>query len=239
MAGSTGFEPATSGLTVQCANQAAPRARVGTSATYTTRFHDASAADLSHLQSDSIRPHLEHRPSAHAGRSSRLPRATSGRATFERPPLRAHPSIVGLHLSAPASASGRNVARGRHAPLDSASGKVLAVSAHQIVWVPPAVVALADDLQLILGIGRRDRGHGAAGERHQTRQCDCRSEYHSVMDTLCRLPRHRNQPPAPVLTRPRGALDTVLRRERHDPDLAPAARARPRRAFEAGRNHEA
>src|SRR3989338_7552239 len=27
MAGSTGFEPATSGLTVQCANQAAPRAR--------------------------------------------------------------------------------------------------------------------------------------------------------------------------------------------------------------------
>ena len=27
MAGSTGIEPATSGLTVQCANQAAPRAR--------------------------------------------------------------------------------------------------------------------------------------------------------------------------------------------------------------------
>jgi hypothetical protein len=27
MAGSTGLEPATSGLTVQCANQAAPRAR--------------------------------------------------------------------------------------------------------------------------------------------------------------------------------------------------------------------
>jgi hypothetical protein len=30
MAGSTGLEPATSGLTVQCANQAAPRARLGT-----------------------------------------------------------------------------------------------------------------------------------------------------------------------------------------------------------------
>jgi hypothetical protein len=60
MAGSTGFEPATSGLTVQCANQAAPRARVGTSATYTTRFHDARAADLSHLQSDSIRRYLAH-----------------------------------------------------------------------------------------------------------------------------------------------------------------------------------
>ncbi len=29
MAGSTGFEPATSGLTVQCANQAAPRPRQG------------------------------------------------------------------------------------------------------------------------------------------------------------------------------------------------------------------
>jgi hypothetical protein len=29
MAGSTGLEPATSGLTVQCANQAAPRARTG------------------------------------------------------------------------------------------------------------------------------------------------------------------------------------------------------------------
>ena len=29
MAGSTGLEPATSGLTVQCANQAAPRARIG------------------------------------------------------------------------------------------------------------------------------------------------------------------------------------------------------------------
>src|SRR5262245_51576848 len=36
MAGSTGLEPATSGLTVQCANQAAPRARVGTSRGYTT-----------------------------------------------------------------------------------------------------------------------------------------------------------------------------------------------------------
>ena len=31
MAGSTGLEPATSGLTVQCANQAAPRARAGSS----------------------------------------------------------------------------------------------------------------------------------------------------------------------------------------------------------------
>src|SRR6266545_5941416 len=42
MAGSTGFEPATSGLTVQCANQAAPRARLETSARYTTLPSDAS-----------------------------------------------------------------------------------------------------------------------------------------------------------------------------------------------------
>ena len=37
MAGSTGLEPATSGLTVQCANQAAPRARLGD----VRRLHDA------------------------------------------------------------------------------------------------------------------------------------------------------------------------------------------------------
>src|SRR2546426_3169733 len=37
MAGSTGFEPATSGLTVQCANQAAPRARES------RRYHAVSA----------------------------------------------------------------------------------------------------------------------------------------------------------------------------------------------------
>src|SRR6266545_3760236 len=42
MAGSTGFEPSTSGLTVQCANQAAPRARLETSARYTTLPSDAS-----------------------------------------------------------------------------------------------------------------------------------------------------------------------------------------------------
>src|SRR6266567_1430141 len=36
MAGSTGVEPATSGLTVQCANQAAPRARIETALGYTT-----------------------------------------------------------------------------------------------------------------------------------------------------------------------------------------------------------
>src|SRR6266536_471412 len=36
MAGSTRFELATSGLTVQCANQAAPRARIETALGYTT-----------------------------------------------------------------------------------------------------------------------------------------------------------------------------------------------------------
>src|SRR3989449_9494121 len=38
MAGSTGFEPATSGLTVQCANQAAPRARARSRYTGRRRF---------------------------------------------------------------------------------------------------------------------------------------------------------------------------------------------------------
>src|SRR5712692_4777987 len=42
MAGSTGIEPATSGLTVQCANQAAPRARLETSAGYTTLRRNAT-----------------------------------------------------------------------------------------------------------------------------------------------------------------------------------------------------
>src|SRR5262245_3154391 len=42
MAGSTGLEPATSGLTVQCANQAAPRARIGTPRGYTTPLVSAS-----------------------------------------------------------------------------------------------------------------------------------------------------------------------------------------------------
>src|ERR1700730_3585994 len=42
MAGSTGIEPATSGLTVQCANQAAPRARLETSAGYTTSLRHAT-----------------------------------------------------------------------------------------------------------------------------------------------------------------------------------------------------
>ena len=42
MAGSTGIEPATSGLTVQCANQAAPRARIETSLPYTTRSRRAT-----------------------------------------------------------------------------------------------------------------------------------------------------------------------------------------------------
>src|SRR5262245_49910508 len=44
MAGSTGLEPATSGLTVQCANQAAPRARIETSVGYTTLPFAASGS---------------------------------------------------------------------------------------------------------------------------------------------------------------------------------------------------
>src|SRR5204863_5751038 len=41
MAGSTGLEPATSGLTVQCANQAAPRARADSGSGV---YHDSRTA---------------------------------------------------------------------------------------------------------------------------------------------------------------------------------------------------
>jgi hypothetical protein len=43
MAGSTGLEPATSGLTVQCANQAAPRAHVSESRPDATRVEAENA----------------------------------------------------------------------------------------------------------------------------------------------------------------------------------------------------
>ena len=42
MAGSTGFEPATSGLTVQCANQAAPRPRAENLHVYATGVNGES-----------------------------------------------------------------------------------------------------------------------------------------------------------------------------------------------------
>src|SRR5262245_8349590 len=44
MAGSTGLEPATSGLTVQCANQAAPRARRGMTRVYPTGGQPATTS---------------------------------------------------------------------------------------------------------------------------------------------------------------------------------------------------
>src|SRR5215510_1996341 len=56
MAGSTGLEPATSGLTVQCANQAAPRARIGTPRGYTTPR--VSASMLVRVESLAPEPHL-------------------------------------------------------------------------------------------------------------------------------------------------------------------------------------
>src|SRR6266567_9082024 len=52
MAGSTGIEPATSGLTVQCANQAAPRARLKTSLLYT----DFTSIRKAHLYRILYRP---------------------------------------------------------------------------------------------------------------------------------------------------------------------------------------
>src|SRR5439155_5004861 len=80
MAGSTGFEPATSGLTVQCANQAAPRAREP------KRYHAASD------RSNSAGVRLERSP------------ATAARAA-PRPP--AGPAAPGREAAGPAGEAAR------------------------------------------------------------------------------------------------------------------------------------
>src|SRR2546425_5136647 len=58
MAGSTGVDPATSGLTVQCANQAAPRARLETSAGYTTPSRNATIRITSKFRLPSGRSYI-------------------------------------------------------------------------------------------------------------------------------------------------------------------------------------
>src|SRR5713101_455297 len=58
LAGSTGIEPATSGLTVQCANQAAPRARLETSAGYTTPSRNATIRITSKFRLPSRRSYI-------------------------------------------------------------------------------------------------------------------------------------------------------------------------------------
>src|SRR5262249_4562872 len=54
-------------------------------------------------------------------------------------------------------------------PLSPAA--VLAVAAHQVVRVPPAALALADRLQLLLGVGRAD-GSAAATSTDDRERCE-------------------------------------------------------------------
>jgi hypothetical protein len=82
MAGSTGFEPATSGLTVQCANQAAPRAHKGNMHSYhacSTVSRSAPACGRLTMEA-SAGPWRGARRAAAAPRASRAPRARRARA---------------------------------------------------------------------------------------------------------------------------------------------------------------
>src|SRR5437879_355868 len=67
MAGSTGIEPATSGLTVQCANQAAPRARLEVSLLYT----DSTTLCKAHLHRFLYRSLFPHPGGVHLSCSQR------------------------------------------------------------------------------------------------------------------------------------------------------------------------
>src|SRR2546425_8034002 len=62
MAGSTGFEPATSGLTVQCANQAAPRARIYFSRAWRTSVDHTMAQRARQLPSHILPSHIRRSP---------------------------------------------------------------------------------------------------------------------------------------------------------------------------------
>src|SRR5437762_10210001 len=99
MAGSTGFEPATSGLTVQCANQAAPRARfefsksVAEEADHTTEIRGGAATApppsvdqaAAHVRPLSSVAPLERPAAAAAGAAARRAAAPAARAEPARP----------------------------------------------------------------------------------------------------------------------------------------------------------
>src|SRR3989442_7910349 len=101
MAGSTGLEPATSGLTVQCANQAAPRARGHLPYTGRRRFvHPAAIDDADSSERPAAAP-----ARSTAGRAARgeaapasaaaVAVATPGREDRLLRPLRERAEIVG------------------------------------------------------------------------------------------------------------------------------------------------
>src|SRR5436309_14071963 len=80
MAGSTGFEPATSGLTVQCANQAAPRARMYFSRACRTSVDHTMAQRARQLPSHILPSHIRRSPTEVGAMRRRL------RADAPRPP---------------------------------------------------------------------------------------------------------------------------------------------------------
>src|SRR5438132_13821761 len=80
MAGSTGFEPATSGLTVQCANQAAPRARIYFSRAWRTSVDHTMAQRARQLPSHILPSHIRRSPTEIGAMLRRL------RAHAPRPP---------------------------------------------------------------------------------------------------------------------------------------------------------
>src|SRR3989454_7371437 len=100
MAGSTGLEPATSGLTVQCANQAAPRARGHLPYTGRRRFvHPAAIDDADSSERPAAAPARSTAGRAARGEaapaSAAVAVATPGREDRLLRPLRERAEIVG------------------------------------------------------------------------------------------------------------------------------------------------
>src|SRR4029450_2447557 len=94
MAGSTGLEPATSGLTVQCANQAAPRARA--------RLRYTGERGFVH---PALEPHESAACCAFAARA-RAPSRSTGDRGFVHPALEPHESAACAASAPGAPASG-------------------------------------------------------------------------------------------------------------------------------------
>src|SRR2546427_10490407 len=107
MAGSTGFDPATSGLTVQCANQAAPRARIYFSRAWRTSVDHTMAQRARQLPSHIRRSPTEvgamlRRLRAHAPRPPSARGLPAPAATIVRE-CQVHPAAVSAYTLEPAS----------------------------------------------------------------------------------------------------------------------------------------
>src|SRR5207247_10893381 len=95
MAGSTGFEPATSGLTVQCANQAAPRARMYFSRACRTSVDHTMAQRARQLPSHILPSHIRRSPTEVGAMRRRL-RADAPRPPSARGRMSTDPDAVSL-----------------------------------------------------------------------------------------------------------------------------------------------